>query len=153
FGSIDLPRPRTGDAVFFDLPLLGLVIYPESWSIVLAVLVCVIAGAVAFRVRTGVVAGVLVSIIAVLSSAAVAWRLAAIIGAIQARLPWGGNPSWRGTSALAVSLAVIAIVLALVSLTRRWTWQRGARAGALIVWALIGLLAAVRAPGASYLFI
>jgi hypothetical protein len=153
FGSIDLPRPRTRDAVFFDLPLIGLVVYPERWSIVLAVLVCVIAGAVAFRVRAGVIAGVLVAIITVASSAAVAWGLAGIIGAIQARVPWGGDPRWRGTSALAVSLAVIALVLVLVSATKRWTWQRGARTGALIVWALLGLLTAVKAPGASYLFI
>src|SRR5258708_31285278 len=33
----DLPRPKTGDAVSFDLPLFGLVIYPMWGAIPLAV--------------------------------------------------------------------------------------------------------------------
>ena len=39
-----LPRPRTGDAVFFDLPSLGLIVYPESLAIPLAVVALVLVG-------------------------------------------------------------------------------------------------------------
>ena len=38
FGNEPLPRPRTGDAVYFDLPLIGLVVYPEWLALPLAVL-------------------------------------------------------------------------------------------------------------------
>src|SRR5688500_1881568 len=31
FGNGPLPRPATSDAVFFDLPIVGLVVYPEGW--------------------------------------------------------------------------------------------------------------------------
>src|SRR5215831_17467786 len=57
FGNGTLPRPRSGDAVFFNLPLLGLVIYPVGWSIALAIIVCVAVGVAAFRARTGVITG------------------------------------------------------------------------------------------------
>ena len=30
FASETLPRPKTGDAVFFDLPIIGLVVYPDA---------------------------------------------------------------------------------------------------------------------------
>src|SRR5204863_3740565 len=37
FASGTLPRPVTGDAVFFDLPIVGLVVYPEGLSLPLAI--------------------------------------------------------------------------------------------------------------------
>src|SRR5262249_23675255 len=64
-----------------------------------------------------------------------------------------GDPRWRGTSGLVVGLAVLALVLLITSVTRRWTWQRGTRTGALVVWSLVSLALAVKAPGASYLFL
>src|SRR4029079_6765546 len=33
FGDGPLPRPVTGDAVFFDMPLVGLIVYPEGWAL------------------------------------------------------------------------------------------------------------------------
>jgi len=39
-----LPRPTTGDAVFFDLPLLGLVVYPVGFSLPLAVVAVILGG-------------------------------------------------------------------------------------------------------------
>src|SRR6476646_1436247 len=38
FGNGPLPRPATGDAVFFDMPLMGLIVYPESWALPIALL-------------------------------------------------------------------------------------------------------------------
>src|SRR5947208_12846195 len=51
FASETLPRPTTGDAVFFDLPVVGLVIYPEGLALPLAVIVLVLAAAAVIRVR------------------------------------------------------------------------------------------------------
>jgi len=82
----------------------------------------------------------------------VAWLLALLIGVLQARLPWGGDPRWVGTTATTVALAALAVMLAVVSSTRKWAFERGARFGALIVWALVGLAISIEAPGASYLF-
>ncbi|MEO8452657.1 MAG: M28 family peptidase, partial [Gemmatimonadota bacterium] len=42
FGTGPLPRPHTGDAVFFDFPLLGVIYYPESWAVGLAVVAAVL---------------------------------------------------------------------------------------------------------------
>src|SRR4029079_16699280 len=46
-----LPRPKTGDAVYFTLPLVGIVLYPEPVAVVLAVLVLALAGWVIVRGR------------------------------------------------------------------------------------------------------
>jgi hypothetical protein len=152
FGSGPLPRPRSGDAVFFDMPAVGLVIYPEKWSIPLAILSCILVGAAVLRSGKGAAAGVAVTITAVVVGGVVAWLLAAIIGALQSRLPWGGDPRWVGTSATTVSLAALAVTLAVVSSTRKWAFESGARFGAMILWALLGLAISIKAPGASYLF-
>jgi hypothetical protein len=78
--------------------------------------------------------------------------LALIIGLLQFRLPWGGDPRWVGTTAATVALAALAVMLAVVSSTRKWAFESGARFGAMIVWALVGLAISIKAPGASYLF-
>src|SRR6185503_3011005 len=44
-----LPRPRTGDAVFFDVPIVGLVVYPESWVPIIALLAFALTALVAWR--------------------------------------------------------------------------------------------------------
>src|SRR5919201_550953 len=36
FANGPMPRPRTSDAVFFDLPLIGLVLYAQIWALLLA---------------------------------------------------------------------------------------------------------------------
>ena len=37
FGDGPLPRPVTGDAIFSDVPLVGLVVYPEGWALPIAI--------------------------------------------------------------------------------------------------------------------
>src|SRR5207247_7762877 len=51
FGNGSLPRPRTGDAVFFDFPLVGLIVYPVSWALPLAVVAAALVLVVLFRLR------------------------------------------------------------------------------------------------------
>src|SRR6185312_14986507 len=65
FGTEPLPRARTGDGVFFDLPIVGLVVYPRGLEIPLAILAMVLVGTLIVRDRAGVVAGVLATLVAV----------------------------------------------------------------------------------------
>lgn len=153
FGSGPLPRPRTGDAVFFDLPLFGLVIYPESLAIPLAVVMCLAVGAAVFRSRRGVLAGVAVTLVALVGSALTAFAVSWIAMVVLQRLPWSGDPQWRGLYALALALACIAVVLAIASTAKRWTHESGLLIGAIVVCAIAGLALSIVAPGASYLFV
>jgi hypothetical protein len=49
FGNGALPRPVTGDAVFFDLPFVGLIVYPESWALPIAIMALLLVAAAVFR--------------------------------------------------------------------------------------------------------
>ena len=153
FGSGTLPRPRTGDAVFFDLPLIGLVVYPESLAIPLAIVMCLAVGAAVFRSRRGVIAGVVVTLVAVVASASAAFAVTWIATLVLQRLHWSGDPQWRGLYALAVSIFCMAVVLALASMAKRWTHESGVWMGAIVVCAIAGLALSIVAPGASYLFV
>jgi len=153
FASETLPRPVTGDAVFFDLPALGLVVYPEGLAIPLAVLAIVLMATVVVRERRGVIAGVVASIVAIAAACAVAFGVAWLAGVVQAIAPWGGNPMWSGVYGSAVVLASVALVLAASHAAKRWTLERGLHTGAMVVWALVSLLAAIEVPGASYLLV
>src|SRR5215469_1294960 len=51
FANGPLPRQRTGDAVFFDLPLIGLVAYSEKWAMPLALVAAALAVVLIIRSR------------------------------------------------------------------------------------------------------
>src|SRR5215510_14725619 len=51
FAAGPLPRPRTGNAVFFDLTLVGIVLYPEGWAGPLAGLAIAALVLAAIRLR------------------------------------------------------------------------------------------------------
>src|SRR5437588_8799122 len=55
FGMGPLPRARTGDGVFFDLPMIGLIVYPQGLQLPLAVLALVLVLTLIVRDRKGVV--------------------------------------------------------------------------------------------------
>src|SRR5689334_8460393 len=55
FANEPLPRARTGDGVFFDFPILGLVVYSQRFELPLALLALVLVGILVFRVRRGVI--------------------------------------------------------------------------------------------------
>ena len=137
--SEDLPRPKTGDAVFFDLPLLGLVVYPVALAIPLALLALVL-GVVAIRGKTrGALVGAGMMLAALVVSIACGWFV---------RLH--GPAMWSGTFAAAVTLAAIALNLAVYAWATRVSPD--AHSGALVVWLLLTVGVSVFSPGASYLF-
>src|SRR6185312_1725250 len=91
-----LPRPTTGDAVFFDMPLLGLVVYPVGLSLPLAVIALVLVVFVARRDGWRPLAGAGLTLVAAAASACLAWVVMSILIWIHAHLPQGGAPEWRG---------------------------------------------------------
>ena len=156
FATEPLPRPKTGDAVFFDLPLIGLVVYPEWMAIPLVVIALVLTVIVVMRYRRGLVAGVLGMIVATVICA----------GAARSINPTG-PARWSGFTAAALALFVLAINAACYSavafMLERWkagklegssvrAFERSS-APALVVWLVLAVVTSLRAPGVSYLFV
>jgi len=152
FANETLPRPATGDAVFFDMPLSQLVVYPVGLSLPLAVVAVVLVVFVARRDRWRPLVGVGLTLVAAAASACVAWLVMSILIWIHAHLPQGGAPQWRGIYASAVTLLVVALCLALASIARRRATLESIYAGVLVVWALIALVTAAMSPSVAYLF-
>ena len=143
FGSEPLPRARTGDGVFFDFPVIGLVVYPQQYELPLAILALVLVGILVFRVRRGVIIGVLASLVALALSGGVGWLIGRrLLGAAM----------WSGLYATALVLLALAVTLACRALALRWSTPRGLHAGALIVWLIFALGLSSRVPGTGYLF-
>jgi hypothetical protein len=143
FGSEALPRPRTGDGVFFDLPIIGLVVYPQGLELPLAILALVLVGILVFRDRKGVGTGVLVVIVAVVLSAGVGWVVGGMLH---------GPAVWSGLFATGIVLLALSVTAVCYSFAKRWSTPRGLHLGALKVWLVLALVLALRVPGVSYLF-
>ena len=160
FGNGPLPRPATGDAVFFDVPLLGLIVYPETWAwpitilVVLLVLAAVIRGArMASHPARDVLVGALATLLSAAICAALAMMLASGIARMHTAMGWHGAPEFRGIYTTALALVAVTIALALWSLVRRWGSEAGTHAGALLTWALITILVTWKLPGVSFMFV
>jgi hypothetical protein len=153
FANEPLPRPATGDAVFFDLPIVGLVIYPEGWALPLAIIALVLTVIVVLRVRRGVATGAAVALVAVALSGGVALLAGKIFASLQAHMPHGGAARWSGWYGAAIATLCVAITLACLFAARRWSDVRGLHAGALVVWTLLAVVVSIKVPGVSYLFV
>lgn len=143
FGTESLPRPRTGDGVFFDLPIIGLVVYPQGLELPLAIVALVLVAVLVARDRKGVLVGLGTSLIALLLSA----FLGRVIGGMLE-----GPAMWSGWYASAVALLALLVTTASVIVARRWSTLRGIHLGSLVIWALLAVALAVRVPGVAYLF-
>lgn len=159
FGNGPLPRPVTGDAIFFDAPLVGLVVYPESWALPIALLVTLLVAAVVVRaVRReakwgrGMSLGLVGMLVATGVCGFMSLKIGAGLDALHAARGWDGAPSWRGVYAAALAVLAIAVAAAIWALVRRWAGALTLHAGALIAWTVLVILATLRVPGASYLF-
>ena len=134
-----LPRPITGDGVFFDFPILGLVVYPVSLAVPLAIVALVLTVIVVRREAKGAMVGAVAMVVAVAASAA--FGRAVVLH---------GPAAWSGISAAAVALAVVALNIAVCIGARRWSANPGT--GALLVWLVLALATSIFVPGVSYLF-
>ena len=142
-GTEALPRARTGDGVFFDLPGVGLVVYPQAFELPLAILALALVVALVVRDRKCVGVGVLTTLVAVVVSGAVAW----VVGRMLS-----GPGVWSGLYATGIVLLALSVTAACYAVARRWATPHGLRVGALIVWLVIALALAILVPGTSYLF-
>ena len=144
FGTERLPRPRLSDAVFFDLPLLGLIAYPWGLEMPLAIVALALVSALIVRDRKGVVVGVLTTVTAVLLSGGIGWAVGGILE---------GPAAWSGLHAAAMALLVLSGTAVCFAIARRWSGVRGLHVGALVVWLAIVFTLVMRLPGTSYLFV
>jgi hypothetical protein len=142
FGADTLPRPRTGDAVFFDFPLLGLVVYPSWIAFVLAILLIPLPFVVLSRAGAG---RVLLGSLAMIVTTAACAGLASFV-------PLSGPAVWSGTFAAAFALAAAGVNMGVyLPLARRYGDR--IREGALLVWAVLGAALSLVLPAVSYPFV
>ncbi len=159
FGNGELPRPITTDAVFFDAPGLGVIVYRVSWALPLAVFAAVLVIVALARLRarerrltTGVVLGVIGTLVAAGIAGVAGSRLALALPRMHEHLAGGGAPQWSGVYAAAITMLALAIVAACYATIRRWAGAAGAQAGALLVWVAISIFVSAVAPLMSFLF-
>ena len=143
FGTEPLPRARTGDGVFFDLPIIGLVVYPQGLEVPLAIVALVLVVALVIRERSGVGIGFVAALIAVGLSGAAGWALGKMLH---------GPALWSGLYATGIVLLALAVTAKFHAIGKRWSTPRGLHVGALILWLVLALAISVRAPGVGYLF-
>jgi hypothetical protein len=150
-----LPRPVTGDAVFFDFPLIGLVLYPQGAALPLAaasvVIVAITLVAMRRRERRWIrdlILGTLATIFAAGLSAGAAYL--AGLGMTRAHAALGGTPALSGVYAVAITLLALTMSAACWALARKWGSAGGTHGGALLVWAMLTLFVSWKAPGASF---
>jgi hypothetical protein len=159
FANGSLPRPRTGDAIFFDLPGVGLVVYSEKCALPLALFAVALTLVVIIRSRReatrfglDAMIGAAATVGAVVLSAAAAYLAGLILSLLHTKLPWGGAPAWSPVYWAAVALLSLAISTAWYVALRRRSSASGLHAGALVTWTLLSLATAAIAPDSSYLF-
>jgi hypothetical protein len=143
FGTEPLPRAHTGDGVFFDLPIIGLLVYPQGLELPLAILALVLVGTLLVRDRKGVGTGVLATLVAFVLSAGVGFVVGRMLH---------GPAVWSGLYATAIVLLALSVTAACHAIARQWSSPRGLHVGALIVWLVLALALGIRVPGVSYLF-
>jgi hypothetical protein len=164
FGALDLatlPGPVVGDAVYFNVPGLGLIRYPARLALAHAVVVLVLwAAAVMYAVRrrgsvvAGVTVGFGVSLFVLVVSTFAAWAAGRIAG-MEAEAGSLTNKlvidEWPYM--LAIVAVAVAVVVVPVALFARRLGGAPLALGVTLLPALIGSAAAMVAPGASYLLL
>ena len=160
FGNGPLPRPATGDAVFFDLPLVGLVVYPEGWTSLLAIIALTLMIASILRLSRSdgrwlrsAALGVLGTVCGVSLTAVVAHLVGNAIGEAHVATGSAGAPAFRGIYAAAIAMLAVTLSLAAYAAVRRWSSVSGLHLGALAVWTALTLFVSIRLPGASFLLV
>ena len=135
----DLPRPTTGDAVFFDFPFVGLVVYPVWLAIPLAIVALVLFISVARRGVWDIMPGAGAMLVVLIVTAAAAKFVAL-----------RGPAMWSGVYGAALALIVIAVNASVyLAVVRR---RKNAYVGVLAVWLVLALLTSITLPGVSYMF-
>ena len=160
-GNADLARTRTTDAEYFDAPLVGVVHYPESWALPIALaeaaaVLVLLAAAVGRKTLSwrGIGWGALLSLGSLVVPAAFAWvgwrATAALHPAFRDMLQ--GNPYHASLYLAGFALIGVALVVAGIRLAARDSTVLDLVVVPLLLWAAAGVVCARELPGASYLF-
>ena len=151
FGHGPLPRPTTGDAVFFELPVVGLVVYPERWarpigvgSILLTILAIVRVGRRERRWFLGLILGLVALVVTGALGGAAAYGLGLKAPATVAA------PGARGPYAIGLALLGLGVSLLIWAVIRRWVSAATAGLGPLLLWTGLGVAASWKVPGVSF---
>ena len=143
FGNGPLPLARSGDAVFFDFPFLGMVEYPRWIALALALIALVLVAVAVFPPNAALALGFGASLSGT-----------ALTALIAAYVPFRGVAAWSGWTALAIVCFALAVNAALFAFVRRKRDDLPSlHAGALALWLVIAIAVTFTAPGASYLFV
>ena len=158
FGDGPLPRPATSDAVFFDLPLTGLIVYPEAFALPITLVGVVLAVIALLRLprrdphwQRGTALGAAGILLSIVAAAGLAYVASTSIANIHRQMSLGGAPAFRGIYTAAIGLLAMTVAFAFWALARRWATVQAAHVGALIVWSLITLFTTIMLPGVSFM--
>ncbi len=160
-GNADLAPLRTTDAEYFDAPVVGVVHYPESWALPIALtetaaVLVLLAAAVGRKALSwrGIGRGALVSLGSLVVPAAFAWvgwrATAALHPGFRDMLQ--GNPYHASLYPAGFALIGVALVVAGIRLAARASTVLDLVVVPLLLWAAAGIVCARELPGASYLF-
>lgn len=160
-GDADLTSPPAGDEVFFDVLGRWVIHYPVPWALPLAIVLALaiaVGTSLAVRFRTltisGLVAGLVIAVLAPAAAAGAAWAAWAAlrVGSSAHRLPQGH--AYDDGLALLAIIALVAVAVAALSIAiRRGSDRIDRLCGAVLAWAVLGIVAALLAPGVSYLVV
>jgi hypothetical protein len=158
FAAMDLGSLHARDAVYFSVPLAGLVVhYAAMWALPMAVtaaIVWVAAFVLARRRRETSIGGLIVSVLVSAAFAGAAgllgWRASRLVGLLHERWLPEGNILMSGAYAAALIGIVASVWLALYVLLRKVLAPLSIAFGALFVWVAAAGLSAWFVPGASY---
>ena len=160
FGDTDLESLKLSELSYFDMPVFGLVMYPRSWVLPLAIFVLLgllgtMAAAYRKRETTGkelalsTIASLVPLLITPLSIAALVWLLRAALPGFGA---FRSDPLAPGFARVALSCFCLAICVLLFRLFRARLSPQSMALGGLGVIALFALVTAMVLPGGSYVF-
>lgn len=155
FGDAPFPLPKREDAIYFPAPWAGIVQYAPALALPLAALGLLLVGVLMVQarrsgaLRAAAFALAVLRVVALLAGAALAgWLL--WIGANRANpnFHWLSNGDAYHTDLLCYGLLAM-IAAGVFALAGR---RPADRAACWLIWALLALVTAVLAPGASWLF-
>ena len=150
-GNLDLGLSRDDSrSIFFTVARLFVVRYPTAWAFPIVLLTGVVLAVAGWREPA--------RLKALRSSGAT--LITVVVAALAAVGIWIRLASWRSAMGFAESYAYLAglillsvgVVTAVARLARRQIPAGADALGVMLVWWLLGLLAAIWAPGMSYLF-
>jgi len=158
FAAAPLPRPVTGDAVFFDFPGIGLVVYPERWALPVAIVALLLVvcmgvfgpGAPREKLR-GIGIAVVATLVGAVLAAIIALLAARVSLSIHAALPHSASPRWSGVHTGILALLSLTLASGLFAFGSAPKTLCGGRVGVLGFWALVAVAVSALLPGASYL--